>query len=274
MNRARILIGLAAALLSASAALSAHASPPGAGGLPSIQILSPARSVTVAAGGQIPIRLRVTGMKLSAANIGKRNIPGQGHYHFYVDCIPSDAYARADLGGCWAGASGYPQGVFNLATSAVKVRVGTHVLLVALAQNDHVLYRSPPAGLVFTVIRPHPSIRLLSPTGPVTVKRNGQIPLALEVRGVDMNPAAMGRKAVPGQGHIHLYVDCLPPDAYTAPDLGRCWAGAEATTAPIFNLAKSAVKVNSGTHLLLIALAQNNHTLYRVPAAELIFTVK
>jgi hypothetical protein len=253
---------------------SAQASSYQAGALPRVQILSPTRPVTVPNDGQIPIRLQITGLKLSVANIGRRNVPGQGHYHFYVDCIPSDAYVRADLTGCWAGASGYPQGVFNLATSAVKVQGGTHVLLVALAQNDHVLYRSPPAGLVFTVIRPHPSIRLLSPIGPLTIKRNGEIPLALQVRGVQMNAAAMGRKSVPGQGHIHLYVDCLPPDAYTAPDLGRCWAGAVASTAPIFNLAKSAVKVTSGTHLLLIALAQNNHTLYRVPPAELIFTVR
>ena len=83
-----------------------------------------------------------------------------------------------------------------------------------------------------------------------------------------------GRKNQAGHGHFHFYVDCIPSQAYSRPNnFGNCWAGAEASEKTVFDLATSQVKVKSGTHLLILALAQNNHVLYRVPAATISFTV-
>jgi hypothetical protein len=156
----------------------------------------------------------------------------------------------------------------------VKIAPGPHVLFLALAQNDHVLYPVPPAALVFRVVRQSVSIRLLSPTRPVTVPLDGTIPIHVKVTGVTLSAKSMGRKNVTGQGHYHFYVDCIPPAAYTQMNnFGSCWAGAVASERSIFDLSTSHVKIHPGTHVLLIALARNDHILYRAPVATVVFTV-
>lgn len=239
-----------------------------------IQILSPTQSVMVGQNGRFLVRVKITGMVLDEYRIGRRNIPGHGHYHFYVDCIPPDAYDRADLGGCWAGALTSTSAYFDLTRSQVKVSGGTHLLLVALAQNDHVLYKVPPAGVVFTVNRAPLSIKILSPRDPVTVGPRGSIPITVRVTGMSLSATQMGRSSFPGQGHYHFYIDCIPPDAYSKADLSHCWAGATAATSTVFSLATSHVKITKGTHLLILALAQNDHVLYKAPAADIVFTVR
>ncbi|GAC1509982.1 MAG: hypothetical protein NVS2B16_09460 [Chloroflexota bacterium] len=118
----------------------------------SIHVISPGGAVTVPVNGKIPIRVRITGMRLNMAAMGRKPVAGEGHFHFYVDCIPSIAYVKNNnLGACWAGAVASETTVFNLEASRVKVTSGTHILLMALAQNDHVLYRIPAATIVFTV---------------------------------------------------------------------------------------------------------------------------
>lgn len=121
------------------------------GGMMSIQLTNPMKPVTVAANGKIPVDVQIMGMKVAAGAVGKANVAGEGHYHFYVDCIPADAYTMADLGHCWAGAATGMMSTFDLTTSKVKITPGTHLLLVALAKNDHVLYRAPASSIVFTV---------------------------------------------------------------------------------------------------------------------------
>lgn len=241
----------------------------------SVQIESPTGPVTIIENGSIPIQLKVSGITLDPNAMGRRNVAGHGHLHFYVDCIPSVAYSRPNnLGACWAGAFATTRTAFDLTTSHVPVKPGTHVLLIALARNDHILYPAAPAALSFTVIRPALNIRVLSPTRPVTVSLNGKIPLRLKISGITLDAAAMGRANVPGYGHFHFYVDCIPSVSYTRPNnLGACWAGAAARERTVFDLATSHVKVNPGTHVLLLALSRNDHVLYRAPIASVVFTV-
>lgn len=272
MTRSRLLIALASmtVVVGIGQQAAARAVP-----TPSIQVLSPTTQVTVSENGKIPIRVRVTGLKLDMSAMGRRNVAGQGHYHFYVDCIPPAAYTRPNnFGGCWAGAVASTQAVFDLSTSHVKINPGPHVLFLALSQNDHVLYPAPPASLLFRVVRPSVSIRLLSPTHPVTVPANGSIAIHVRVQGITLDAAAMGRRNVQGQGHYHFYVDCIPSAAYSRPNnFGGCWAGAEATERSTFDLSTSHVKVGRGTHVLLIALSRNDHILYKVAPVDVMFTV-
>jgi hypothetical protein len=254
---------------------STQAAMPGAGSSLSIRVISPTHPVTVPVNGKIAVQVAVTGVKMDAAAMGRKAVPGEGHYHFYVDCIPSAAYVRNNnLGACWAGATAFTKTYFDLATSHVRVTSGTHILFLALAQNDHVLYRAPPAAITFTVTAAPMHISVVSPTNPVTVPVNGKIQIQVVVSGVKMDMAAMGRAPVAGEGHYHFYVDCIPSVAYVRNNnLGACWAGATADTNTVFDLATSHVKVTKGTHILLLALAQNNHVLYKAPAADVIFTV-
>jgi hypothetical protein len=228
---------------------------------------------TVQEDASIPITVKITGIKLDPAAMGRSNVPGHGHYHFYIDCIPADAYTAADLEHCWAAAAGTTNAKLDLSTSHVKVAPGTHVLLVALAQNDHVLYPVPPAVLLLTVVRTQPSIRLISPMGAVTVKQNGKVHVRVRVAGIDLNMNAMGKRNVAGEGHYHFYLDCVPQDAYAVADLQHCWMAASASQDTYLDLSTSHVKVSVGTHLLIIALAQNDHVLYKAPAPDIVMTV-
>jgi hypothetical protein len=229
--------------------------------------------------GKIHLKLAVTGIKLNGAAMGRKAVAGEGHYHFYVDCIPPSAYSQPhNFGNCWEGASAALNPTFDLGAAPVKVAPGYHTLLIALAQNNHVLYHAPPASLFFTVVQPPSkpmSVRIVSPKGPITVPKDGKIHLKLKFKGIKLNMAAMGRKPVAGEGHYHFYVDCIPSAAYSRPhNFGNCWAGAAAAPSPTFDLASSPFKIAPGTHILLIALAQNNHVLYRANAADIVFTVQ
>jgi hypothetical protein len=149
MRWRRVLSALAAIILAGLISRDSSAAPRAA---VSIQLLSPTGAVTVDENGQIPLRVRVTGVKLNMNAMGRKNVAGQGHYHFYVDCIPSAAYSRPNnFGNCWAGAVASERTVFDLSTSHVKISPGTHVLMIALARNDHVLYKAPVADVIFTV---------------------------------------------------------------------------------------------------------------------------
>lgn len=133
------------ALLAALAAgLAAHALARTAGSSPmGIQLVSPSGPVTVKAGGNIPIAVSVHGMVLAPNEIGRNNVDHHGHYHFYIDCIPADAYRTMDLSHCWAGADAATKTVFHLNRTSFKIKKGEHLLILALAENDHVLYKAP-----------------------------------------------------------------------------------------------------------------------------------
>jgi hypothetical protein len=251
-----------------------HAAPQRSGAM-SIQIVRPHGPVTVIAGGKIPLDLKVTGITLNMSAMGRKNKAGEGHYHYYVDCIPQNSYSVGILSGCWAYANAMAgKTSFDLSASHVKIGLGTHMLMVALAQNNHILYRVPPAVLIFTVVRPKMSIQIVRPTSAVTVEQGAKIPLDLKVTGIKLSMSAMGHKAVAGEGHYHYYVDCIPPNSYSTPTLRGCWAYAGASAGRTsFDLSASHVKIRPGTHMLMVALARNDHILYRVPAANLVFTV-
>jgi hypothetical protein len=129
---------------------------------------------------------------------------------------------------------------------------------VAAGLTEHALART--AG------SPPMSIQLVSPHGPVTVKAGGSIPVTVNVQGVVLAPNEIGRNNVDHHGHYHFYLDCIPADAYTEMDLSHCWAGADATTRTVFQLNRMPFKLKKGEHLLIIALAENDHVLYKAPA--------
>ena len=117
------------------------------------------------------------------------------------------------------------------------------------------------------------SIQIAAPTGPVSVGMHGKFSVSVKINGLMLDPKAIGKAPVAGHGHYHLYVDCIPSDAYAKADIATCYAAAAATPTTIFDLSKSAVKITKGTHVLLVALANNNHVLYRTPASAILFTV-
>jgi hypothetical protein len=106
------------------------------------------------------------------------------------------------------------------------------------------------------------------------------------IRTTGLTPSPNFVKNAPGQGHVHIYIDCIPPDAYVKPDLASpCWEfqfpkflsgapGGTMTMAGQFAPKTARVRLSKGPHLLLVALANNNHVLYRAPASAIVFVLK
>jgi hypothetical protein len=94
----------------------------------------------------VTIHLAVSGIRWQVHfGLTRRSVKGQGHVQIYMDKLPARAYKKADL-----------RNLFSLAASSsfsiefqrawIKRHRGKHRLLIALAQNNDVLYPGKPAS--------------------------------------------------------------------------------------------------------------------------------
>ncbi len=97
--------------------------------------------------GVVTFRVHVTGMKLDIRHMGKHAVAGHGHLQYYLDSVPGDAYTRKDLRRTFLAAVATPLFSFNLRASRVRITPGSHRIIVALARNDDILYRSPTSAI-------------------------------------------------------------------------------------------------------------------------------
>lgn len=117
------------------------------------------------------------------------------------------------------------------------------------------------------------SVAILPATGPRTINKAHTVTFHVKVTGITLDARDMGKAAKAGTGHLQVYVDRIPGDAYSKKDLKHNWLAALAS--PTFALKLSApVLGGRGTHKIIVALAKNNYVLYRVPVASFTVTVK
>jgi hypothetical protein len=98
----------------------------------------------------ITFHLKVQGLHLDPKHIGGKPVARHGHVQIYLDSIPSGAYARRDLTNIFAVAAGDDFSI-GVTSAWVKKHAGSHTLLIALAQNNDVLYRATPGRLAVSV---------------------------------------------------------------------------------------------------------------------------
>lgn len=119
------------------------------------------------------------------------------------------------------------------------------------------------------------SVRVLSVIAPKAVSKTKQVvTVHVRVTGIKLDPTHIGRKNVAGHGHMQLYLDRIPASAYKKGTLKDTIAVA---AGPIFTFILNAhqKKLAAGRHTYLIALAQNNETLYKsVKPASFTLTLK
>ena len=120
--------------------------------------------------------------------------------------------------------------------------------------------------------KPVMSVAVVSVNPTTVTKKNAAVTFRLRVKGIVLDAVHMGKANVAGHGHIQLYVDKVPTDAYARKDLQH-WLASLATTTLTLNLAPAIVG-GAGKHKIIAALAQNNGVLYRVPTASVTITVK
>jgi hypothetical protein len=150
---------------------------------PSLSIVSPATNSAVSNSG-FRITVAVAGLVLDAENYGGANIPGHGHVHFY-------------------------EGTQLLGTSTTTwfdatLATGTHTIRAELRNNDHSPLSPAVSAQVVVKVGP-PELKILEPVGTSTVSTLG-FRMRFAVANFSLDPQDYGGAAIPGQGHIHVYL--------------------------------------------------------------------
>ena len=135
----------------------------------------------------------------------------------------------------------------------------------------------PPAPAAHRSAAPKPSmgISIVSLTPKTVIRKNRSVTfrIQLRVKGIVLDPRHIGKANVRGHGHVQVYVDRIPSDAYVRRNPMR-WLGAPLAGTTLRITVPPTLIGARGTHRLIVALAQNNSVLYRVPAASATITVK
>jgi hypothetical protein len=105
----------------------------------------------VPANGSILFTVTVRGLTLDRLHMGSKPVPGRGHLQYYLDRIPAGAYRSFRDRSTFLGAIGTNEFLFRLKQSAVPITRGRHTILIALAQNNYLLYHAPVARVLISV---------------------------------------------------------------------------------------------------------------------------
>jgi len=188
---------------------------------PSVSILNPVE-------GQINYRtsldvtIGIENFILNATSMGGPNVPGEGHYHLYINGNMAGMYAAMNVT-----LPGLPS--------------GDHQLKVELVNNDHSPLDPPVMALRnFTISDLRPSVTIDHPidTG---VIYSDSIDIELTLSDFHLNESAMGMTNKVGEGHLHIYINDNMVGMF----------GTES-----FELSD----LPSGDHVLKAVLSNNDHT--------------
>jgi outer membrane protein assembly factor BamB/plastocyanin len=253
---------------------------------PMLAITSPAEGDRVPA-GNVTVEVEVENFTLVEPT-GQDNVPGEGHIHYYLDALPlenPDEPAIPETGDYAVST--------NTSYTWENVTPGKHILAAQLVNNDHtpivplvydvinVTATGAPATEVPTetptpeetatteptetptpeeTVTPEPTmpeaVPMLAITSPVEGDRvpAGNVTVEVEVENFTLVEPT-GQDNVPGEGHIHYYLDALPldtPDEPAIPETGEYAVSA--------NTSYTWENVTPGEHILAAQLVNNDHT--------------
>ena len=188
-------------------------------GEPTIDILHPTEGQMVY-GNQLHLKLDVENIELNGSAIGGTNVPGEGHYHLYINDALIGPYASLDL---------------NLS----DLPEGDHNLRVEIRENDHSELDPPVEDQVnFTIV--YPSIEITKPMEDV-ISYGGMLEYMVNVDNFTLNQSAIGGEKVDGEGHYHLYIN-------------------DGLVGPFTELHNTLTDLPAGDHTLKVELRNNDHT--------------
>jgi hypothetical protein len=101
---------------------------------------TPADPILIPASGKVAFHVGVSGFTLNLANMNKKVVFGEGHYHVYVDSI-DQTHPFAHYITCACDGIATPTTTFNLTAAFIAKKTGAgpglHTLYVTLNNNDH-----------------------------------------------------------------------------------------------------------------------------------------
>ncbi len=218
-------------------------------GTPSISVVSPASGDKITT-TDIDVQVKTTDIDTACSWVGTPDKDGQGNIHVFLD--------KASLGSLinvYCGSD-------TFTVPGQGITPGQHTLLIDLASNTHgdmvdtmqkvAIDYEPATPSALPAPKPAaatPTLKIQSPADGATVGST----LTLQLASTDFTPSCTleGKPTVEGYGHYHVMVD------------------AEKGTSPLAGLVAmpcdSTVQLDmsgwgDGTHTIMVALAQNDHT--------------
>jgi len=176
-------------------------------------------------------------------------VPGEGHLHYYMDTEAPTTPGQPAIpsGGEWAQTT-------NATYTFSDVAPGTHTFAVQLVNNDHTpLIPLVVAEITVTVQTPAPRITIVSPQNRSVVPV-GDVTITVDVANFNL-VEKLSQANVPGEGHIHYFMDVDAPTTPGQPAVTE--AGTYAATAAT---SYTWHDVAAGTHTFSVELVNNDHT--------------
>jgi len=213
---------------------------------PAVKITSPLDGDKLAA-GDLTVIAEVTNFNIVDKQ-GQANVAGQGHLHFYldVDAPTTQGQPAIPASGTWVHVSD------NNYTFA-KVAPGAHTISIELVNNDHTPLNPPVVQKITVTVDTNPRLKIVTPVNGA-IKKTGSITITASVGNFNVVDK-QGQAAVPGEGHLHFYMDVQPPTDPTKPAIptSGVWAHVSGTSYTFEN-------VPVGLHTFYVQLVNNDHT--------------
>ncbi len=214
--------------------------------------MTPLNGSTMDAGN---IRVNALALNFSLTDkLGQPNAAGQGHLHYFLDVD-----APITPGQPAVTAPGTYVATANTTYTWPNVQPGTHTFSVELVNNDHTPLVPPVvAKATVTVVPPSPKVSILLPQNRSTVPP-GNVTVTVQVSNFNI-VSKLGQANASGEGHIHYFMDVIPP---TTP--GKPAVTAAGTYAAVTDLSYTWQNVKAGTHTFSVELVNNDHTPLATP---------
>ncbi len=221
---------------------------------PSLTITQPQNGATIT-GSDVTVSIQVSNFNL-VDKLGQGNVAGEGHVHYFIDVTaPTTPNQPAvTTPGTY---------VATVATSYTwtNVSAGMHTFSVELVNNDHTPLNPPIVSQVMITVQVtggSPQIRIIQPSAGGSLPA-GNITIAVDVTNFNLVDK-LGQANVAGEGHIHYFMDVVPP---TTP--GQPAVTTPGTYAPTIQTSYTWKNVTAGHHMFSVELVNNDHTPLQPP---------
>ena len=170
----------------------------------SLRVISPANGARITT-TDIPVRVAVSNFRVSSANVGRPDVPNEGHIHVMVDGMTMgklfNFYTTPDFTLLGRGLTpGQHTLIFDLASN-------THEDFENTAQKVTINYQPRSAAAMpppFPNAHP-PEVKITSPPDGATV--GPKFTVTTQTPGFRPDISMEGKDNVPGYGHLHVFVD-------------------------------------------------------------------
>jgi hypothetical protein len=192
--------------------------------IPMIKLLKPMNG-TISYGGMLHVEVMIENFTMNESAIGMDNMPGEGHWHLYIN---------ENLVG--------PYTTMKVVLSDLPA--GDHILKVELRNNDHSMLHGPMDHFMdmahFTIVETLPMVHIMHPMNGSLIYSD-QIDIHVDIENFTLNGSAIGMMNMEGEGHYHVYIN-------------------DALIGPYNETMLTLTDLPAGDHVLKVVLVNNDHS--------------